>query len=64
MKNKKIISIFELMRVLKYILASIIIVLTFLSVDEVSAQCGPYQYYTGSNQLKMSNDGWITSGGA
>lgn len=61
---KKITSFIGLTKVLKLILVQFSIVIVFLLAVESHAQCGPYQYYSGSNPVKMANDGWITSGGA
>ncbi len=48
---------------LKSILFYTSIFLMLIKGVGLEAQCGPYQYYTGVNQTKMTNDGWVTSGG-
>lgn len=52
-----------LVRGSKSILISILVAIVFLLTFETHAQCGSYQYFTGSNQAKMASDGWVTSGG-
>lgn len=47
----------------KSILAQILVAIVLLLAIETHAQCGPYQYFTGSSQAKMTSDGWVTSGG-
>lgn len=60
---KKAFSVIELMRMSKSILSQILVAVVFLLAIETHAQCVPYQYFTGSSQAKMTNDGWVTSGG-
>ena len=63
MNMKKAFFFIKLMRMSKSILAQILVAIVLFLAIETHAQCGPYQYFTGSSQAKMTNDGWVTSGG-
>lgn len=60
---KKAFFFIKLIRMSKSILAQILVAIVLLLAIETHAQCGPYQYFTGSSQAKMTSDGWVTSGG-
>jgi hypothetical protein len=64
MNLKKIYIFIDRISLLRWVLTHFLIYVVLLFAFKTNAQCGPFQYYTGSNPVKMASDGWVTSGGA